>query len=404
MATTLLRGMWPTLFALLLVVGCAPTGEAPPSPSAARSDCYATFDAGSSGTRLLVYERQSSEWVTHTGPKVEALADPVRSIRGKSPKDIDATTTSVVGALDSIGHDGPLNDKGVPAWQAFDWKTKCDLEGAMVYATAGMRMAEQQDPEQSRVLWQTLNRKLKAALGDGVPVATRTITGFEEGLYAWLAVREQQHRDNFGIVEMGGASAQVTFPCPRCDQADGAGEGAVNTVQVAEKPLQFFSQSFLGLGQDEAPIALGQPASCAYGVGRERPGWREEDCASQIALTGPEGIRDPYDFKAGQRGGYVAVPVGKSGVSDWFLTGAFSYHDHISIDKCCVQGGACNDAPTSCFKPIYTDSLLERIGVPRNAELLDASWTFGAVLCTSTDCLRPLTTPLTCDWLATGCL
>ena len=224
--TSNFRRMWPTLFALLLVVSCAPRGQAPQSSPAAHSDCYITFDAGSSGTRLQVYERQSSKWVAHNGPKVEALADPVRSIRGKSPNDIDATTSSVVGALDSMEHAGPLDGRGLEAWPAFDWKTNCNLKGAMVYATAGMRMAEQQDREQSVVLWQSLNRKLKAALVDGVPVFTRTITGFEEGLYAWLAVREQQHRANFGIIEMGGASAQIAFPCPPCDQADDAGEGA----------------------------------------------------------------------------------------------------------------------------------------------------------------------------------
>ncbi|MFI5391458.1 MAG: nucleoside phosphatase, partial [Bacteriovoracales bacterium] len=51
----------------------------------AQADCRIIFDAGSSGTRLYIYEKGSGEnaWIEHEGPKVEAIADPVREIRGK---------------------------------------------------------------------------------------------------------------------------------------------------------------------------------------------------------------------------------------------------------------------------------------------------------------------------------
>ncbi len=48
------------------------------------SSCNIIFDAGSSGTRLYIFEQQGEQWLSHAGPKVSALADPVREIRGKT--------------------------------------------------------------------------------------------------------------------------------------------------------------------------------------------------------------------------------------------------------------------------------------------------------------------------------
>ncbi len=75
-------------------------------------------------------------------------------------------------------------------------------------------------------------------------VTTRTLTEYEEGLYAWLALRELEADGDFGVAEMGGASLQVTFPCPYCETA--------RPVRVKDQILPVFSHSFLGWGQDEA--------------------------------------------------------------------------------------------------------------------------------------------------------
>ena len=50
------------------------------STASAQHTCHIMYDAGSSGTRLYIYEQQDSIWVPHEGPKVGALADPVREI------------------------------------------------------------------------------------------------------------------------------------------------------------------------------------------------------------------------------------------------------------------------------------------------------------------------------------
>ena len=137
------------------------------------------YDAGSSGTRLYIYEQQGIDWIEHEGPKVAALADPVREVRGKRWQDADAVTTEVVSALDDMRKDGPLDKKGKPKWKAFDWTTQCHLVSASVYATAGMRLAEQKHRQRSEELWQALEQKLHAKVGTSVEVNTRTLSGYE---------------------------------------------------------------------------------------------------------------------------------------------------------------------------------------------------------------------------------
>ncbi len=377
-----------------------------------KNTCYIMYDAGSSGTRLYVYEQAGGRLVEHAGPKVAALADPVRSFRGKTPADIDAVTDEVIGALNLIRTDGPLDD-GKPEWQGFDWDAACRVSSAKVYATAGMRIAEQENPADSLTLWQTLRTKLQTRVGADVSVETRTLSGFEEGLFAWLSVRGDSAATDFGNVEMGGASSQITFPCSDCS----AGNDAVRTIQLGGKPLQMYSYSFLGLGQDEAPKSLPMPyvdpvpADCAHGVGGNRSDWRPALCADDIPVrvvaTG-EAIRDPYNYAAGSstKGTANTLPAAQKAVSQWTLTGAFNYAQDTDIQECCVDGSnACFQPATSCFRPVYLQKYLAILGVnAADASKRNASWTQGAVICETEDCLASQTSAPVCRWTAQGCL
>jgi hypothetical protein len=386
---------------LFVITGCSTLVE--PVKQEARIEnrpsCQIIFDAGSSGTRLYVYEKQGDNWLEHPGPKVSALADPVREIRGKKNADIDAVTSEVVSALDQLKQADPA-DK--PKWSAFDWSTQCQVTAASVYATAGMRLAEQANRAKSLALWTTLKQKLQAKVGAEVVVKTQTLTGYEEGLYAWLAVREQKKQNDFGIAEMGGASSQVTFPCPTCDAKD----DATKIIQLNGQPLQIYSYSFLGLGQDEAPKTLGFSSSCAYGIGTVQANWKPSDCAQQIALTEKQGLRDPYNFNGKQRGTYRQIPTDRAAVKNWVLTGAFNYFKESDMTSCCVNkmNAVCSKSEeTSCFRPIYLNKYLQSLTIPSTAERMEASWTLGAVICAANQCLEKATPPI-CRWSEQGCL
>jgi hypothetical protein len=388
---------------LLLFTQCITLAAEPVKTEAnaeKRPSCYILFDAGSSGTRLYVYEKQSTGWFEHVGPKVGALADPVREFRGKKHSDIDAVTSEVVATLDDMKEEGPFDEKkGKNKWKAFDWSKQCHILGAMVYGTAGMRIAEQKNREKSSELLTVLKQKLQEKVGDAVKVSTRTLADYEEGLYAWLTVREYKKHNNFGIVEMGGASTQVTFPCPTCDASD----DATRMIMVNGSPLQIYSYSFMGMGQDESPKTLGIPESCAYGIGTTHPHWKESDCAEKIVVAEAKGIRDPYNFSQGQQGTHRIVPTQKAAVSDWYLTGTFNDMDDNRIETCCVNTGECPVGESACFRPVYFNKYLKTLNIPKSAEKMDVSWTLGAVLCTTENCLQKAA-PLVCRWSEKGCL
>ena len=367
-----------------------------------KEDCHIMYDAGSSGTRLYIYERQGDSWIQHKGPETSALADPVRRNRGKSAEDIDPVTTEIVDSLDGISKDGPMK-RGKPKWKAFDWKNRCNVRSATVFATAGMRLAEQENSADSIVLWKKLSNKLQAKVGTSVPVVTRTMTGYEEGLYAWLSVRAYREDNAFGIAEMGGVSAQIAFPCDSCNTED----PAVMTIMVAGKPVKMYSYSFLGLGQDEAPKILGMAPSCYYGAGTIDEQWDVKACSSRIFLRDRnDGIFDPYDFDV-DRGTQADVPTRNANATEWLLTGAYRYRKPSDIDNCCRTKGSCYEPVTSCFRPIFLNKFLKILGVPDNAKKSNAQWPLGAVICAETQCLpAPEVDSAVCNWLPRqkGCL
>ena len=372
-----------------------------------RSKCYVIYDAGSSGTRLYIY--QGIDLTEHEGPKVAALARPILGENDKSWQDAANVTTEIVSALDAMMEDGPL-DEGERKWDAFDWETQCNIVSASVYATAGMRLAEQKNRQKSEELWGMLKRKLRAKVGTSVKeVDTRTLSGYEEGLYAWLAVREDIKNNDFGIVEMGGASSQVTFPCPECDAIN----DAVKTVQVEDKPIQIYSYSFLGLGVDEAPEALNVlesntlPDSCTYGVGQtlKEEEWKEKDCANQIVLKNAQGIIDPYNYDGGKRGTYLSPYYLYQQDIEWYLIGKpFSTMDEKNIKKWCEKKEPIKHKPEySCFRQVYMKKYLQELNVPLSSETMDVTWTEGAAICEANNCL-PKPVASVCSWSKQGCL
>ncbi len=361
------------------------------STASAQHKCHIMYDAGSSGTRLYIYEQQDSKWVPHEGPKVGALADPVREIQGNEWEEAaNKVVENVVQALDDMKKD-------------FDWSTQCKIASATVFATAGMRLAEQKNRSRSKKLWEILNKQLQDKLQDKLDpslVTTRTLTGFEEGLYAWLSIREKKKSHYFGIVEMGGASAQVTFPCENCKGA--------RVILVKKEPVRLYSYSFLGLGQDEALKRFGRTPSCAHGAGLVKEDWAIADCANHMPLKSEKGIGDPKNYGSdGQLGTYNDIPTNKADIWEWVLTGAFQFMKKTDIDYFCKNQNVVEYKPAiSCFNAVYQRKYLKALGVSSSFKKDDASWTLGAVICKANDCLKEAEKAgkLLCRWSKEGCL
>lgn len=353
------------LVLILLAGGCSWRTETV-TDSGDLPECHIIYDAGSKGTRLYVYQRADTGWLKHRGPKTVALADPVRGIRGKTMDDAGDVVGEIVATLEGIRSDGPANKRGEPRWSAFDWRSQCDVQAVSVYATAGMRLAEQMDPEGSERLWKLLNQQLSLAVE--TDVTTRTLSGFEEGLYAWLATREGEGDEDFGVAEMGGASMQVVFPCTRCE--------ASRQVWVKGRQVAMYSHSFIGWGQDEAWKRFGSSAACARGVGADDPHWVVADCSA-----GMEGFS------------VAAVPhvknIEAAGIRRWYLSDAFRYMKDDDIEQFCGLGIDSGYEPvSSCFRAVYLSRVLETLGLNENAESTDVDWTLGAVVCEGTQCLE----------------
>ncbi len=330
------------------------------------SSCHVIYDAGSSRTRLYVYQQTGAGWVKHQGPKTDALADPVREIRGKTISDAGSVVGDIVAALEDMRRDGPPDKKGLPQWPAFDWREHCNIETVAVYATAGMRLAEQQDALATDVLWETLNERLATAVG--MEVTTRTLTGYEEGLFAWLAIREGQDDGAFGVAEMGGASVQITFPCPACQTS--------RPVKVKGRVTHIYSYSYLGWGQDEAWRNFAPLPACVHGVGKEDPDWEIADCAAGMEISSEAAV----DLRR---------YIGARDELRWYLAGAFRYMRDTDIEHFCRKGSHTGIEPaTSCFRAVYLPKIINSLGLTDSSEPTDVDWTLGAVICTSTQCLE----------------
>jgi len=350
---------------LLLAVACTGAVEQV-KPSQEVSACFIIYDAGSSGTRLFIYQETATGWIEHPGPKTDALADPVRRNRGKSMSDANAVISDALIALDNIRRDGPPGKDGKPEWTAFDWRGQCSIKAAAVYATAGMRLAEQQDARNSRLLWRKLNKRLSEKLG--MRVTTRTLTAYEEGLYAWLALHELRTDGSFGVAELGGGSLQVTFPCQFCETAV--------PVRVKDQTIAIFSRSFLGWGQDEAWKKLRNVNACSWGAGLKDPDWRVDDCVAAMGEFA-DTVADITMMIRGLNGFH------------WYLTNAFRYMRNTDIDYFCRKGINSGYEPeSSCFRAVYQANVIKTLALPADSESNDVNWTLGAVVCTNTRCLE----------------
>ena len=216
----------------------------------------AVIDAGSSGSRIHLYERTAAERGVDVKQLFEdkageALSSFERSPSEAGPRGIQPLLERLFARLE------PLN-------------IERSAVQVHVLATAGMRRLDADHPAAAQAIYQSVRSTLTSA---GVAVRRiETLSGHLEGVYAWVDVNDlsgalarSTAQALTAVIEVGGASAQLAY-------AGEAPPGAqVTPITLNGRSHQVVSFTWLGLGQDEARRAM-------ISAARSRSNVDEEQC------------------------------------------------------------------------------------------------------------------------------
>lgn len=205
----------------------------------------AVIDAGSSGSRLYLYRvpRSIKSGQIQDTMKFENNAPALANFK-LNPS--DAGIKAIAPLLEGLSNYLSTNNI-----------QKTDVE-VNVLATGGMRLLDD-DIQQS-----IFNNVKKYIMDNSFPAGVvATISGKMEGVYSWADVNYLLGKFNtktptIGIVEIGGASAQVAFETNKPI-------GAEETITINSKNYRVFVSSFLGLGRNEARKSMVKISSSKLG-------------------------------------------------------------------------------------------------------------------------------------------
>lgn len=201
--------------------------------------CVAVVDAGSSGSRLHVYayDVDATDTPIHIQEAYVQRMKPGFASLTLTQSAIEAYLTQLFSMH---------LDRTIPVY---------------VYATAGMRLLpEERQQQYFTALRSWFDRQPQWLLKDA-----RTLSGTEEGVFAWLSVNEQQgmfalqHPAFISVMDVGGASTQVVFSVKKDTPI--ASEDLVE-LDVHGQPIKLFSHSFLGLGAREVSHRFENQRTC----------------------------------------------------------------------------------------------------------------------------------------------
>ncbi|AGH54326.1 TPA: multidrug DMT transporter permease [Legionella pneumophila] len=190
--------------------------------------CIAVIDAGSSSSRLHIYAYDLDE--TNTPVAIREIWNR-KAIPGLST--IEHENKSVSAYMEKLFSDAPAV-----------------LMPVYFYSTAGMRLLPKTHHRNvNQLVAEWFDRQYYWRL-----VTARTISGTEEGIFAWLATNyqlnlfQQEPQTLAGVMDIGGASVQIVIPVVNPSLVD---HEHTTTIRLYGKEFTVFSHSFLGLGQNE---------------------------------------------------------------------------------------------------------------------------------------------------------
>ena len=252
-------------------------------------------DAGSSGSRAHVYEYRAAPPMAHGGlPEVDL---PERTL--KVGPGLSSFAQAPEGAGAALADLVAFARKEVPEE---DWART----PIFLLATAGLRMLPVEDQE-------AILASCRAFLHAQSPFRfkdewARVLAGDDEGIYGWVAANYATgalgplSRGNaarlLGVVELGGASAQVTMLVPPrkpgvpLPNGGGAPAAPVVPVKVGNLDVDLFTHSWLGFGQEAAQAEALRIAT--------EGGSKESPCLPQ-GYTSKGGVTGTGDYEGCRR-------------------------------------------------------------------------------------------------------
>lgn len=265
-------GSFRQLRLLTCVLGllCAPALAATGAHNPSRY--VAVIDAGSSGSRIYLYnvsgEERSKE--AHLLMEFESDAPGLSSFEAAPA---EAGAKGLAPLLQRLTEFLPSKNIA-----------KADVR-IDILATAGMRLLG--EPARKSIFDNVRKYIADTTFSVG---EIETISGGMEGVYSWIDVnyllgRFQKMRRTVGIIEIGGASAQIAF---ETETPITGGE----TVAIGDRKHNVFVESFLGLGRNEARKRMIQAAGTANNPCYPR-GLSTDD-----PKAGAKGVSGAFDYGA----------------------------------------------------------------------------------------------------------
>ncbi|EFL92577.1 hypothetical protein REG_0385 [Candidatus Regiella insecticola LSR1] len=130
-------------------------------------------------------------------------------------------------------------------------KIKPDEVVVSILGTAGMRKV-------TGVNQKEIYARAKEAVSDNnfKPGEFRTISGQEEGVYAWVDVNylngTLEKKKTKGIIEIGGSSAQIAFATDKTKHQD----DNIMSININDVNYNIYAVSFLGLGSNDFNLSI----------------------------------------------------------------------------------------------------------------------------------------------------
>ncbi len=198
--------------------------------------CEAIIDAGSSGSRLYIYAHDDMDLHSRHVLYTQKITPGLASV---DIQDLPAYLKKLV-------PQSPYTPTPI-----------------FVYGTAGMRLISQ---EQQQARYDLIQNWFQNYPTWSLKEA-RTITGQEEGIFAWVAAQTELNLWGQGlqnlksVIEMGGASVQVNIPVQE-SQLSQLNPQDVYKVHWKSQDIYVWSKSYIGLGINEIEKKIQMDAQC----------------------------------------------------------------------------------------------------------------------------------------------